>query len=172
MWSSAEATDQTWTARGVAMGLADNITNNALHHLALSIHPCAPASRFTTREHYHEASPVRSLPNQRGTGFHFHSPHAWGMHGRAWDAIYTHSGDYWGSPKCHIGYESLFRDPRGLRKLRSSVEAVFGWKSYLHIMGELPDAKNRAKKAARGQECTYKVVLRSLLCAETAHRQI
>ena len=25
-------------------------------------------------------------------------------------------------------------------------------------MGELPDAKNQAKKAARDQECTYKVV--------------
>ena len=36
-------------------------------------------------------------------------------------------------------------------------------------MGELPDAKNQAKKAARDQECTYKVVLRSLRrdCAET-----
>ena len=23
---------------------------------------------------------MRSPPNQRGSGFHFHSPHAWGMH--------------------------------------------------------------------------------------------
>ena len=35
-------------------------------------------------------------------------------------------------------------------------------------MNELPDKKKRAKKAARGQDCTYKVVLHSLRrdCAE------
>ena len=71
-------------------------------------------------------------------------------------------------PHC-MGTRACFGIQRGLRKLRSSVEAVFGWKSYLYIMGELPDAKNQAKKAARDQECTYKVVLRSLRrdCAET-----
>ena len=109
-----------------------------------------------------EAQGSPSTPHMRGA--------CMGAHGMPYTLTLGITG--WGSPKCHIGYESLFRDPRGLRKLRSSVEAVFGWKSYLHIMGELPDAKNRAKKAARDQECTYKVVLRSLLCAETAHRQI
>ena len=44
-------------------------------------------------------------------------------------------------PPC--GYErACFGIQEALRKLRSSVEAVFGWESYLYIMGELPDAKN------------------------------
>ena len=49
-----------------------------------------------------------------------------------------------------------------VQKLRSSPEAVLGWKSYLHDMNELPDEENRAKKPVRGQEYTYKVVLGSL----------
>ena len=49
-----------------------------------------------------------------------------------------------------------------VQKLRSSPEAVLGWKSYLHDMNELPDEENRAKKAIRGQEYTPQVVLSSL----------
>ena len=39
-------------------------------------------------------------------------------------------------------------------------------------MGELPDAKNQAKKAARDQECTYKVVLVPGLPYSTSHGSI
>ena len=49
-----------------------------------------------------------------------------------------------------------------VQKLRSSPEAVLGWKSYLHDMNELSDEENRAKKVVRGQEYTYKAVLGSL----------
>ena len=37
-------------------------------------------------------------------------------------------------------------DPRGCTKLRSSLEAVLGWKSYLHDVTELPDEKNEQRK--------------------------
>ena len=59
-------------------------------------------------------------------------------------------------------------DPRGCTKLRSSLEAVLGRKSYLHDVTELPGEKNRAKKAVCGQEYTYKAVMGSLRrdCAE------
>ena len=53
-------------------------------------------------------------------------------------------------------------EPRGCTKLRSSLEAVLGWKSYLHDVTELPDLKNRAKKAVCGQEYTYTAVVGSL----------
>ena len=93
-----------WDAHGRAFEAINSLLKKILPVPGLAsavlpscyIHQRIPASRFTTREHHHEASPVRSPPNQRGTGFPFHSPHAWGMHRRAWDAI----NSLWGSPKC------------------------------------------------------------------------
>ena len=43
-----------------------------------------------------------------------------------------------------------------------SSEAIIGWKYYLKDINKLPDEKNRAKKATRGQEYTPQVVLSSL----------
>ena len=56
-----------------------------------------------------------------------------------------------------------------VQKLRSSPEAVLGRKFLLDDINKLSDEENRARKAVRGQEYNYIVVLSSLRrdCAES-----